>query len=160
LTARLAENARYQLHSASLGALSARSTVHVQLAGERSEVGLFNVSVGGKNQVHDTFALVEHIAANARTEQASRDLRPCACRIQWQDHRSQGRTWHRFATVAARIARGADAEIDVRPQSRSYRRCRCNHGATAGKLDDTCCSNLLSRDWIARRPTPAEVGIP
>ncbi|HEV7444675.1 MAG TPA: Fe-S cluster assembly protein SufD [Steroidobacteraceae bacterium] len=148
LTARLAENARYQLHSASLGALSARSTVHVQLAGERSEVGLFNVSVGGKNQVHDTFALVEHIAANARTEQSFRGISAGRARVAFNGKIIVRKGAH--GTDSRQSLRGllagADAEIDVRPQLEIYTDdVRCNHGATAGKLDDNMLFYLLSR---------------
>jgi SUF system FeS cluster assembly, SufBD len=41
---------------------------------------------------------------------------------------------------------GTDAEIDVRPQLEIYTDdVRCNHGATAGKLDDNMLFYLLSR---------------
>jgi len=148
LTARLAENAKYQLHSASLGALSARSTVHVQLAGERSEVGLFSVSVGGKNQVHDTFALVEHIAANARTEQSFRGICAGRARVAFNGKIIVRKGAH--GTDSRQSLRGLlagdDAEIDVRPQLEIYTDdVRCNHGATAGKLDDNMLFYLLSR---------------
>jgi Fe-S cluster assembly protein SufD len=148
LTARLAENARYQLHTASLGALSARSTVHVQLAGEHSEVGLFSVSVGGKNQVHDTFALVEHIAANARTEQSFRGISSGRARVAFNGKIIVRKGAH--GTDSRQSLRGllagADAEIDVRPQLEIYTDdVRCNHGATAGKLDDNMLFYMLSR---------------
>ncbi|MFL6599940.1 MAG: Fe-S cluster assembly protein SufD [Steroidobacteraceae bacterium] len=148
LTARLAENAKYQLHSASLGALSARSTVHVQLAGEHSEVGLFSVSVGGKNQVHDTFALVEHVAANARTEQSFRGISSGRARVAFNGKIIVRKGAH--GTDSRQSLRGLlagdDAEIDVRPQLEIYTDdVRCNHGATAGKLDDNMLFYLLSR---------------
>src|SRR5262249_14892071 len=61
LTAKLAEQAEYQLHSLNLGGQSARSTLHIQLLGDHSKVGLYAASVGDRNQVLDTFALVEHV---------------------------------------------------------------------------------------------------
>jgi Fe-S cluster assembly protein SufD len=148
LTARLAENARYQLHCASLGALSARSTMHVQLAGERSEVGLFSVSVGGRNQVHDTFALVEHIAPNARTEQSFRGISAGRARVAFNGKIIVRKGAH--GTDSRQSLRGLlagpDAEIDVRPQLEIYTDdVRCSHGATAGKLDDNMLFYLLSR---------------
>src|ERR1700730_12919821 len=148
LTARLAENAKYQLHSASLGALSARSTVHVQLSGERSEGGLFNVSVGGKNQVHDTFALVEHIAPNARTEQSFRGISAGRARVAFNGKIIVRKGAH--GTDSRQSLRGLlagpDAEIDVRPQLEIYTDdVRCSHGATAGKLDDNMLFYLLAR---------------
>lgn len=148
LTARLAVNARYQLHSVNLGALSARSTVRVQLMGERSEVGLFAVSVGGKNQVHDTFALVEHIAPNARTEQSFRGISSGRARVAFNGKIVVRKGAH--GTDSRQSLRGllagADAEIDVRPQLEIYTDdVRCNHGATAGKLDDNMLFYMLSR---------------
>jgi Fe-S cluster assembly protein SufD len=148
LTARLAENAKYQVHTVNLGGLSARSTMHVQLTGERSEVGLFNVSVGGKNQVHDTFALVEHIAPNARTEQGFRGISGGRARVAFNGKIIVRKGAH--GTDSRQSLRGllagTDAEIDVRPQLEIYTDdVRCNHGATAGKLDDNMLFYLLSR---------------
>jgi len=148
LTATLAENARYQIHSANLGALSARSTVRVQLVGERSEIGLLSVSVAGKNQVHDTYAVVEHIAPNARTEQSFRGISSGRARVAFNGkiivHKGAHGTDSRQSLRG--LLAGADAEIDVRPQLEIYTDdVRCNHGATAGKLDDNMLFYLLSR---------------
>jgi Fe-S cluster assembly protein SufD len=148
LTAKLAENAKYQVHTVNLGALSARSTVHVQLVGERSEVGVFSVSVGGKNQVHDTFALVEHIAPNARTDQSFRGISGGRARVAFNGKIVVRRGAH--GTDSRQSLRGllagTDAEIDVRPQLEIYTDdVRCNHGATAGKLDDNMLFYMLSR---------------
>jgi Fe-S cluster assembly protein SufD len=148
LTAKLAENAKYQVHTVNLGALSARSTVHVQLVGERSEVGVFSVSVGGKNQVHDTFALVEHIAPNARTDQSFRGISGGRARVAFNGKIVVRRSAH--GTDSRQSLRGllagTDAEIDVRPQLEIYTDdVRCNHGATAGKLDDNMLFYMLSR---------------
>jgi len=148
LTAKLAENAQYQLHSVSLGGLSARSTVHVQLAGERSEVGLFGVSVGEKNQVHDTYAVVEHIAPNARTEQSFRGISGGRARVAFNGKivvRKGANGTDSRQSLRGLLA-GKDAEIDVRPQLEIYTDdVKCNHGATAGKLDDNMLFYLLSR---------------
>ncbi len=148
LTANLAANARYQVHSVSLGALSARSTVHVQLAGAHSEVGVFGVSVGGRNQVHDTFALVEHIAPDARTEQSFRGIAAGRARVAFNGKivvQKNARGTDSRQSLRGLLA-GSDAEIDVRPQLEIYTDdVRCNHGATAGKLDDNMLFYLLSR---------------
>jgi Fe-S cluster assembly protein SufD len=148
LTANLATNARYQVHTVNLGALSARSTVHVQLTGEQAEVGIFGASVGGKNQVHDTFALVEHIAPNARTEQNFRGICAGRARVAFNGkiivHKGAQGTDSRQSLRG--LLAGNDAEIDVRPQLEIYTDdVRCNHGATAGKLDDNMLFYLLSR---------------
>jgi Fe-S cluster assembly protein SufD len=148
LTAKLAENARYQVYMVNLGALSARSTVNVQLLGERSEVGVFGASVGGKNQVHDTFALVDHVAPNARTEQSFRGIAGGRARVAFNGKVVVRKGAH--GTDSSQSLRGllagTDAEIDVRPQLEIYTDdVRCNHGATAGKLDDNMLFYLLSR---------------
>ena len=148
LTANLAENAKYQVHMMNLGALSARSTVHVKLLGERSEVGVFGASVGGKNQVHDIFALVDHVAPNARTDQSFRGIAGGRARVAFNGKIVVRRGAH--GTDSSQSLRGllagTDAEIDVRPQLEIYTDdVRCNHGATAGKLDDNMLFYMLSR---------------
>jgi Fe-S cluster assembly protein SufD len=148
LTAKLAENAKYQVHMVNLGALSARSTVQVQLLGERAEVGVFGASVGGKNQVHDTFALVEHVAPNARTDQSFRGIAGGRARVAFNGKVVVRKGAH--GTDSSQSLRGllagTDAEIDIRPQLEIYTDdVRCNHGATAGKLDDNMLFYLLSR---------------
>jgi Fe-S cluster assembly protein SufD len=148
LTVKLAENAKYQVHMVNLGALSARSTVNVQLLGERSEVGVFSASVGGKNQVHDTFALVDHVAPNARTNQGFRGIAGGRARVAFNGKIVVRKGAH--GTDSSQSLRGllagTDAEIDVRPQLEIYTDdVRCNHGATAGKLDDNMLFYLLSR---------------
>src|SRR5207302_3623455 len=55
LAAVVAENATYRVHSVGVGGLSARSTLRVQLAGERAELGLFVGSLGRRAQVQDTY---------------------------------------------------------------------------------------------------------
>ena len=118
------------------------------LLGERSEVGVFSGSVGGKNQVHDTFALVEHVAPNARTEQSFRGIAAGRARVAFNGKVVVRKGAH--GTDSSQSLRGllagTDAEIDVRPQLEIYTDdVRCNHGATAGKLDDNMLFYLLSR---------------
>jgi Fe-S cluster assembly protein SufD len=148
LNANLATNARYALHSVNLGALSARSTVRVQLTGERAEVAFHGASLGGKNQVHDTYAVIEHVAPNARTDQAFRGIAAGRARVAFNGKIVVHKGAH--GTDSSQSLRGLlagpDAEIDVRPQLEIYTDdVRCNHGATAGKLDDNMLFYLLSR---------------
>jgi Fe-S cluster assembly protein SufD len=148
LNANLATNARYGLHSVNLGALSARSTVRVQLTGERAEVAFHGASLGGKNQVHDTYAVIEHIAPNARTSQDFRGIAAGRARVAFNGKIIVHKGAH--GTDSSQSLRGLlagpDAEIDVRPQLEIYTDdVRCNHGATAGKLDDNMLFYLLSR---------------
>lgn len=148
LTARLAENAHYELHAMNLGGQTARSTSHILLEGAHAEVGLFAASVGDKNQVHDTFALVEHIAPNARTDQNFRGISAGRARVAFNGKivvRKGAQGTDSRQSLRGLLA-GKDAEIDVRPQLEIYTDdVRCNHGATAGKLDDNMLFYLLSR---------------
>jgi Fe-S cluster assembly protein SufD len=148
LSATLAEGARYQLYSVNLGALTARSTVNIALNGERAEVDVYAVSVGGRQQVHDTFASVEHLAPRARTGQYFRGISSGRARVAFNgkvivSKEAQGTDSRQ--SLRGLLA-GADAEIDVRPQLEIYTDdVRCSHGATAGKLDDDMLFYLLSR---------------
>src|SRR5207248_1494709 len=55
LSATLAEEASYRLFGIATGALSSRSTLAVQLAGERAELTLAVLSLGDRQQVLDVF---------------------------------------------------------------------------------------------------------
>ncbi|MGP8035348.1 MAG: SufB/SufD family protein [Steroidobacteraceae bacterium] len=148
LDATLDSEARYRLRVLASGALSARSTLMVRHAGERAELDVAVASLGDRQQVQDTYLLVEHAAPRARTEQTFRGIAAGRARVACNGK-----------IVVARAAPGSDsrqslrgllagpeAEIDVRPQLEIYTDdVRCSHGATAGKLDDNMLFYLLSR---------------
>jgi Fe-S cluster assembly protein SufD len=148
LSATLAERAAYRLNAAALGGQSARSTVRVRLEGSRAELKLALTALGERQQVQDTYAVVEHASPDTRTEQTFRGIAAGRARVACNGK-----------IVVAREARGSDsrqslrgllagpeAEIDVRPQLEIYTDdVRCSHGATAGKLDDNMLFYLLSR---------------
>jgi Fe-S cluster assembly protein SufD len=148
LSAALAERASYRLNAAALGGQSARSTVRVRLEGSRAELKLAMTALGDRQQVQDTYAVVEHAAPDTRTEQLFRGIAAGRARVACNGK-----------ILVAREARGTDssqslrgllagpgAEIDVRPQLEIYTdEVRCSHGATAGKLDDNMLFYLLSR---------------
>jgi Fe-S cluster assembly protein SufD len=148
LRATLAADARYRLRAIGSGAQAARSTLRVRLAGERAALTLAAASLGDRQQVQDTYAIVEHLAPNARTEQTFRGIAAGRARVAFNGK-----------MVVAREARGSDsrqslrgllagpeAEIDVRPQLEIYTdEVSASHGATAGKLDDHMLFYLLSR---------------
>jgi Fe-S cluster assembly protein SufD len=148
LSATLAQDALYRLHGIASGALSARSTLHLRLAGERAELALALAALGERQQVQDAYALVEHLAPRARTVQTFRGIAAARSRVAFNGK-----------IVVAREASGTDsqqslrgllagpeAEIDVRPQLEIYTdEVRCSHGATAGKLDENMLFYLLSR---------------
>ena len=148
LVASVAQDARYALYTVSLGALSARSTMHIQLAGERAELALHGVSLGDGQQVHDAFALVEHIAPHTKSEQSVRSIAAGRARVGFNSKvvvRGHARGADSRQSLRGLLA-GSQAEIDVRPQLEIYTDdVRCSHGATAGKLDDNMLFYLLSR---------------
>ncbi|MDB6043638.1 MAG: Fe-S cluster assembly protein SufD [Gammaproteobacteria bacterium] len=148
LSAVLAQDATYRLHGVSLGGLSARSTINVQLAGERADAGIYVVSLGDRQQVQDAFVLVDHVAPRARSEQIFRGISAGRARVTFNGMvvvRKGAQGTDSQQSLRGLLA-GPDAEIDVRPQLEIYTDdVRCSHGATAGKLDDNMLFYLLSR---------------
>ncbi|HZT01349.1 MAG TPA: SufD family Fe-S cluster assembly protein [Steroidobacteraceae bacterium] len=148
LAAVLAADARYDLLTVSTGALSARSTTYVQMAGAGAQLTLSAAALGDRQQVQDNFALVEHVAPRARTEQTFRGIASGRARVAFNGKIAVRET---AAGTDSRqslrgLLAGPEAEIDVRPQLEIYTDdVRCSHGATAGKLDDNMLFYLLSR---------------
>jgi Fe-S cluster assembly protein SufD len=148
LSATVAQDARYALYAVNLGALAARSTMHIQLLGNGAELALSSVSVADGQQVHDAFALVEHIGKSTKSVQTVRGIAGGRARVGFNSKvvmRDQA-----FGADSAQSLRGllagTQAEIDVRPQLEIYTDdVRASHGATAGKLDDNMLFYLLSR---------------
>jgi Fe-S cluster assembly protein SufD len=148
LGATLAQEARYRLHAIGSGAATARSTLDLRLAGARAELGLSVVTLGDRQQVQDTYARVEHLAPQARTEETFRGIAAGRARVAFNGKIVVARDAH--GTDSRQSLRGLlagpEAEIDVRPQLEIYTdEVRCSHGATAGKLDDNMLFYLLSR---------------
>ena len=148
LTATVDKDARYAMHFVGLGALAARSTVRVQLVGERAETALHIVSLGDGQQVQDGFALIEHIAPNTKSDQSVRGIAAGRSRVAFNSKvvvREHAKGTDSKQSLRGLLA-GAQSEIDVRPQLEIYTDdVRCNHGATAGKLDDNMLFYMLSR---------------
>lgn len=174
LSCTVAADARYALHIVSLGALSARSTMHIKLAGERAELAMHVVSLPGQEQVHDAFALVEHIGRNTKSDQSVRGIAASRARVAFnskvvvRDGASGADSQQSLRGLLA----GPQAEVDVRPQLEIYTDdVRCNHGATAGKLDDNMLFYLLSRgiepetahqllEWAFLEDVVAKIAVP
>lgn len=152
LSAALAADARYRLLAVNTGALSARSTTHVRMAGPGAELALSVAALGDRQQVQDNFALVEHIAPRARTEQTFRGIASGRARVAFNGKivvREAASGTDSRQSLRGLLA-GPEAEIDVRPQLEIYTDdVRCSHGATAGKLDDNMLFYLLSRGLSA-----------
>jgi Fe-S cluster assembly protein SufD len=148
LSATLAADAVYKLHGVNVGGLSARSTLNVQLAGERAATAISVASLGDRHQVQDTFVVVDHIAPQARSEQTFRGISAGRARVTCNSMvvvRKDAKGTDSQQSLRGLLA-GPEAEIDVRPQLEIYTDdVRCAHGATAGKLDDNMLFYLLSR---------------
>jgi Fe-S cluster assembly protein SufD len=148
LSATLARDAKYRLHMVSLGALSARSTLNIQLAGERAEIACYAASVADARQSHDHFVLVDHQVPRAVTEQTFRGVAAGRARVAFNGKvvvRKDAHGTDSRQSLRGLLA-GPEAEIDLRPQLEIYTDdVKCSHGATAGKLDDNMLFYLLSR---------------
>jgi Fe-S cluster assembly protein SufD len=148
LSAILAQDAVYRLHAVSVGGLSARSTINVQLAGERADASVSMASLGDRQQIQDAFVLVDHVAPRARSTQTFRGISAGRARVAFNGMvvvRKDAQGTDSQQSLRGLLA-GPDAEIDVRPQLEIYTDdVRCAHGATAGKLDDNMLFYLLSR---------------
>ena len=148
LAAVLQQDATYKLHGVNVGGLSARSTVHVQLAGRGADAAISMASLGDKQQIQDAFVLVEHVAPNTKSEQTFRGISAGRARVGFNGMvvvRKDAKGTDSQQSLRGLLA-GPEAEIDVRPQLEIYTDDgRCAHGATAGKLDDNMLFYLLSR---------------
>ena len=152
LSAVLAADARYRLLAVNSGALAARSTTHVRMAGPGADLALAVAALGDRQQVQDNFALVEHIAPRARTEQTFRGISSGRARVAFNGKivvREAASGTDSRQSLRGLLA-GPEAEIDMRPQLEIYTdEVRCSHGATAGKLDDDMLFYLLTRGLSA-----------
>ena len=148
LTAHVGERASYRLRSVILGALSARSTILVKLAGRAARCELTAACIANGIQTQDVFAEIEHAAADTVTRELYRGIAT-----------ERGKLGFNGKMVVRESAPGADteqslktlltgngAEAGVRPQLEIYTdRVRAVHGATTGKLDEQMLFYLLSR---------------
>jgi Fe-S cluster assembly protein SufD len=148
LAATLARDAGYRLHALQLGALAGRSTLEIRLAAPGAQLTLHALAVGQRRQVLDTYAVVEHAAAQTRTEETYRGIAADRSRLAFNGKiivRAGAHKADSSQSLRGLLA-GAEAEIDVRPQLEIYTDdVRCSHGATAGKLDETMLFYLLTR---------------
>jgi Fe-S cluster assembly protein SufD len=152
LSASLGQGATYRLHAAATGGQSARSTMKVRLEGERARLMLAMAALGDRQQVQDTYALVEHAAPDACTEQIFRGIAAARSRVAFNGKIVVAAGAHGTDSQQSLrgLLAGPGAEIDVRPQLEIYTDdVRCSHGATAGKLDESMLFYLLSRGLSA-----------
>ena len=81
LRATLARDARYDLHLLQLGALAARSSIDIALAGPAAQTRIDTVALADGQQVHDTMIVVDHQAAHTQTSENFRGIAGGRARI-------------------------------------------------------------------------------
>jgi Fe-S cluster assembly protein SufD len=148
LRATVARDASYHLHLLQVGALAARTTADIQLAGAAARTRIDTVSLADAQQVHDHMIVVEHQAAHTRTEENFRGIAGGRARIAFNGMIivRDGAAHADSAQSLKGLLAGSDAEIDLRPQLQIHTdEVRCSHGATSGKLDDAMLFYLLTR---------------
>jgi len=116
--------------------------------GEGAQLQLAAATLADRQQVLDTYALVEHSAPDARTVQTFRGIAAGRARVGFNGKivvQPAARGTDTQQSLRGLLA-GAEAEIDLRPQLEIHTdEVRCSHGATAGKLDENMLFYLLSR---------------
>jgi Fe-S cluster assembly protein SufD len=148
LAATVAADASYQQHLVHLGALAARSTCHVRLAGTGAVARLHALAAADQHQTHDAYVLIEHASPHTLSEQVFRGIAAGRARVAFNGKVNvcAGAAGSDSRQSLRGLLAGADAEIDLRPQLEiNTDDVRCSHGATAGKLDESVLFYLLSR---------------
>lgn len=148
LHATLGAAARYHLQALNVGAISARSTLAIELAGAGSHVVVHAAHVASATQVHDTQLTVEHVAPATVTEETFRGIASHRARIAFNGHMIVRPTARGADTRQSLrgLLTGPDSEADLRPQLEIYTdEVRATHGATVGKLDADMLFYLRSR---------------
>jgi Fe-S cluster assembly protein SufD len=148
LNATVEADGSYQQHLVHLGALAARSTYQVRLAGARSAARLHALAAADQHQTHDAYALIEHAAPQTLSEQVFRGIAAGRARVAFNGKVTvcAGAAGTDSRQSLRGLLAGPEAEIDLRPQLEIHTDdVRCSHGATAGKLDDSVLFYLLSR---------------
>jgi Fe-S cluster assembly protein SufD len=148
LLATLAAESRYEVRQLSIGALAARSSARVRLAGRAASLGWQALALGQGEQVHDSTLHVEHAAPATRTEENFRGIADGRARLAFSGHiHIDGAAPGSAARQSLRgLIEGAQAEIDLRPRLQiEVDEVSAQHGATTGQLDENLLFYLLSR---------------
>ena len=148
LTAHVGERATYRLRTVTLGGLSSRSTLFVNLAGRAAACELIAASVANGQQTHDVFAQIEHAGADTRTRELFRGIATERGKLGFNGKMIVRETAHDADSDQSlkTLLNGSGAEAAVRPQLEIYTdKVRAKHGATTGKLDEQMLFYLLSR---------------
>src|SRR6185437_11515258 len=154
LQATLQERASYIVRQIGIGALAARTSARVRLAGSAAALGWQALAVGQGEQVHDTSLWVEHAAPGTRTEEIFRGIADARSRVAFSGHihMQAGAPGVQARQSLRGLIEGAQAEIDLRPRLQiDVDEVSAQHGATTGRLDENLLFYLLSRGLEPRQ---------
>ncbi len=154
LTLETGDGAECQILTVASGALSARSTALLRLAGPDSSLDWSAVSLADRTQVNDAFVRIEHVGRGVRNRQLFRGIAAGRSRVAFNGHMvvREGAAGASSVQSLKALLAGSEAEADVRPQLEIYvDEVQASHGATVGKLDEQSLFYLLSRG--IERPT-------
>jgi Fe-S cluster assembly protein SufD len=154
LQATLQERASYEVRQIGIGALAARTSARVRLAGRAAALSWQALAVGQGEQVHDTSLAVEHAAAETRTEETFRGIADGRSRVAFSGHIhiQSGAPGAQARQSLRGLIEGTGAEIDLRPRLQiDVDEVSAQHGATTGRLDENLLFYLLSRGLEPRQ---------
>jgi Fe-S cluster assembly protein SufD len=155
-TASVAQAARYQSVSLTLGAQISRYSQHVMLAGEDAECTVDGLTLISDKQLADTHTFIDHVRPHSRSHQLHK------CIVDGNAHGVfNGKIMVRpnaQLTDSKQLSRNLllsdKARVDTKPQLEIFADdVKCAHGATVGQLDKEALFYLQSRglDDIAAR---------
>jgi Fe-S cluster assembly protein SufD len=148
LVVHVGENAQYALRSVTLGALAARSTAFIKLAGRGARCEVSAASIANGVQTLDSFVEVDHVAPDTATKEIYRGIATERGKLAFNGKMIVRESAHGADSDQSlkTLLTGSGAEASVRPQLEIYTdKVRAAHGATTGKLDDQMLFYLLSR---------------
>jgi Fe-S cluster assembly protein SufD len=148
LVAHVGENASYALRSVTLGALTARSTAFIKLAGRGARCEVSAASVANGIQTLDSLVEVDHVAPDTATKEIFRGIATERGKLAFNGKMIVRETAHGADSDQSlkTLLTGSGAEAAARPQLEIYTdKVRAAHGATTGKLDEQMLFYLLSR---------------
>jgi Fe-S cluster assembly scaffold protein SufB len=148
LVVHVGENAQYALRSVTLGALAARSTAFIKLAGRGARCEVSAASIANGVQTLDSFVEVDHVAPDTATKETYRGIATERGKLAFNGKMIVRESAHGADSDQSlkTLLTGSGAEASVRPQLEIYTdKVRAAHGATTGKLDEQMLFYLLSR---------------
>jgi len=148
LRVELADRARYENFTLSLGGRLARTDIHLKFDGEGAACGLFGATLLRGDQEGTIATVVDHAAPRCVTREYYKSV--AADRAHGVFLGTIGVRPHAQKTDANQLSKnlllGARAAIDAKPELEILADdVKCSHGATVGDLDETALFYLESR---------------